>query len=121
MPVLITSHQGESVQDKDPVIHHFFHRFAGPNDKTVTLTLQTSDADTPSSWPDSSVRELCKIHCDIDIPWEKMTEMRDPDGKLLPCRKVNHLMLSMSFGGAPKWTLKAGGQTTEQEADVKYT
>jgi hypothetical protein len=50
-----------------------------------------------------------------------MREMRDPKGNLLMCRKAENLTLSMSFGGAPKWTLKAGGQTTEQKADVKYS
>jgi hypothetical protein len=92
----------------------------GPDDKTITLTIRKSDDDVPSVRPDDSVQKLCEILCEIDVPWEDMKEMRDPDGNLLPYRKVNDLSLSMSFGGAPKWTLKAGGQTTEQRADVKY-
>ncbi len=120
MPVLTSHHQGESVQDKDPVVHYFFHKFLGPSHKTVLLTLHTSDAETPSVWPDASVRELCKIQCEIDVSWKNMQEMRDPNGKLLSTRKVDNLTLSMSFEGAPKWTLKAGGQMTSQEAEVEY-
>ncbi len=118
-PVLITHHQGESVQDKAPVVHHFTNFFR-PEGKTVWLTLYMSDADTPPAWLDESVQKLCRIQCEIDIPWEKMTEMRDREGKLLPSRRVDNLALSMSFEGAPKWTLEAGGQTTEQEAEVEY-
>lgn len=114
-------HQGESVQDKDPVTHHFFYRFYSPDDRTISLTIHKSDDDKPSIRPDDSVQKLCGIQCEIDIPWEDMREITDANGKLLSCRKVNHLALSMSFGGAPKWTLKAGGQTTEQLADVKYS
>lgn len=119
MPVLITHHQGESVQDKNPVTYSFSRTFE-PDDKTLTLALEISDADIPSIRPDDSVRELCTIQCELDIPWESMRVMRDPKGKLLSCRKAHGLTLSMSFGGAPKWTLKAGGQMSEQEAEVKY-
>ena len=97
MPVLITHHQGEPVQDKDPVIHSFFDEISGPDAMTVSLTLYISDADIPSIWPDDLVRKLCEIQCELDIPWEKMKEMRDLAGKLLPCKKAENLTLSMSF------------------------
>ncbi|KAK4444198.1 hypothetical protein QBC34DRAFT_415619 [Podospora aff. communis PSN243] len=112
--------KGEEVHNKDPVNHYFFYVFESPDDTTLSLGIEVTDADTPSVRPDSSIRTLCKIGCKIDIPWENMKEMRDSSGKLLKCRKATGLILSMSFGGAPKWTLTAGGKTIEQKADVQY-
>ena len=58
-----------------------------------------SEADIPSIWPDDSIWNLCKIECEIETPWEDMEEVRGPDGKVLPSRKVKDLTLSMSFKG----------------------
>ncbi|KAM7222484.1 hypothetical protein V8F06_001978 [Rhypophila decipiens] len=113
--------KGEPVQDKDPVTHGFSNEFSGPDDTRVELIIVTSEADPPPIvHTHPSIRELCRIESEIDIPWESMREMRDPSGSLLKGRMANGLALSMSFGGAPKWTLRAGGQTKEQEAAVKY-
>ena len=118
--VLTPHHQGQPVQDRDPVIYDFSSYFIGPDDKIVALSLCMSEADIPSIWPDDSIRNLCKIECEIDTPWEDMEEVRGPDGKVLPSRKVRDLTLSMSFKGAPKWTLKAGGKMVEEPVKVQY-
>ncbi|KAK0624001.1 hypothetical protein B0T14DRAFT_517383 [Immersiella caudata] len=113
--------KGESVDNKDQVNYYFQRDFDSPDVKTLSIRIHLSDADEPPIIPDSSVRQLCGIECQIDIPWETMREMRDPEGNLLKCRKATGLIISMSFGGAPKWKLTAGGHSTEQKADVKYS
>ena len=118
--VLANNYQGESVQNKSPVTYDFKDNFEGPQDKTLSIEIYVSDANPPPIRRDASVKELCKIQCEIEIPWKDMEEMRDSKGRLLSCRKAKDLVLSMSFGGAPKWTLQAGSQTTELDADVEY-
>lgn len=109
------------MQDRDPIVHTFSNDFSGPDDRNIMLTIYTSEADSPPiAWPNPLIQKLCNIECKVDIPWASMREMRDPSGNLLRCREAKGLALSMSFGGAPKWTLKAGGQTKEQEVDVNY-
>ncbi len=83
------------------------------------MQIFTSDAATPPFRRDGSVKELCTITCNnVDILWENVYQYSDSKGDIY--YRLDNLCLTMKFEGEPKWALKVGNKTVEQNVNVQY-
>jgi hypothetical protein len=77
-----------------------------------------SAADDPPGRCTEAVQQLCKIKYTIGMDWDDMREFVDDSGRKQ--RRAGDLALTMRFDGEPKWTLKAGRTTVEEDVNVEY-
>ena len=83
-----------------------------------SITVYTSDADTPPCRKDKSVKKLCEISYDVGLKWDDLKIYTGKNGKTY--RKTDTMYLTMSFDGEVKWALKAGSNTVEKAVAVEY-
>ncbi|KAK3391788.1 hypothetical protein B0T20DRAFT_488687 [Sordaria brevicollis] len=113
--------QNEPVDNREPVEYVFYKYIRTPeNLRNVELYIMTSDAESPPVRRDhtDSVQTLCTINYDIHVPWTDLSQVWDPMGRVH--RRMDNLRLMMKFEGEPKWSLRVGNDTIEQEVNVQY-
>ncbi|KAI1843813.1 hypothetical protein JX266_010072 [Neoarthrinium moseri] len=106
--------QGDTVDNKDPVTCDFYQYVRDSSTKKATFKIMTSDTAQAPVRKDHSVKQLCSIDCEFDVPWESMNVVAG-------VRRIDNLNLTMRFQGEPKWSLKVGEKTAEQDVNVQYT
>ncbi|KAH6660387.1 hypothetical protein BKA67DRAFT_634255 [Truncatella angustata] len=105
--------QGDTVDNKDPVTCGFYQYIKDASTKKTTFKILTSNAAQAPVRKDHTVKQLCAIDCEFDIPWENMNVVAG-------VRRFDDLNLTMRYQGEPKWSLKVGKNTVEQDVNVQY-
>ncbi|KAI1425003.1 hypothetical protein F5Y12DRAFT_397991 [Xylaria sp. FL1777] len=80
---LLTNHQGEEVSTKDTVRHSFYNIFRSDFGGTITVNIDYCDEKDPPSRKTDLVKRMCSIECNIDIPFSKLKDSPNPNGKKL--------------------------------------
>ena len=109
------------MENRKPVEYVFYKYIRTPaNLRNVELQIMTSDVENPPLRNDltGSVKQLCTIKYDIDVDWADLSQIRDSMGTIH--RRMDNLRLMMKFEGEPKWSLRVGNETIEQEVNVQY-
>lgn len=74
-----------------------------------------SDTAEASIRQDHTVKQLCVIGCEYEVPWEEMHVIAPG------VRAVDDISLTMRFQGEPKWSVRVGRNTVERDVNVQYT
>ncbi len=108
--------QGETIDNKAPVSYTYFEYRADAAVTRTAFRILTSDQPTPPVRRDGSVRSLCTIRCDYDTPFDDLPEADVGGG----AKRVDGMVLTMSFDGEPQWHLRVGRNTAERPINVRF-
>ncbi|KAK7927290.1 hypothetical protein PG985_004288 [Apiospora marii] len=107
--------QGDTVHDRNPVTHNFTEYVKDANATKTYFNILVSDTAEASVRQDHTVKQLCVIGCEYEVPWEEMQFIAPG------VRMVDNISLTMRFQGEPKWSVRVGRNTVERDVNVQYT
>ncbi|KAK8080403.1 hypothetical protein PG997_008221 [Apiospora hydei] len=103
------------LHDRNPVTHSFTEFVRDATATKTNFRVLMSDTAEASIRRDRTVKQLCVIGCEYEVPWEEMYAIAPG------ARVVDDISLTMRFQGEPEWSVRVGLNTVEHDVNVQYT
>ncbi|KAI1204683.1 uncharacterized protein F4807DRAFT_454509 [Annulohypoxylon truncatum] len=100
--------RGEEVSTKDTVSESFYRIFEKDFDGSLTVNIKYCDEQIAPSRETNSVKHMCSIKGDVGIPFSKLKDWQNPEGKTL--KRLDFVIEMVPSGASLEFNVRVEGR-----------